>query len=76
MGEVVNFHGVTIRVNPRDHNPPHVHIVGKGGHARFNIKVMKWMDSEGFSRSDLRAIREVIERRIEECWEEWRRIHG
>lgn len=75
MGEVIYFHGVSIRVNPRDHNPPHVHVIGNGGKARFNLKTMEWMDSKGFTRSDLVAIREVIERRIEECWEEWRRNH-
>jgi hypothetical protein len=36
-----------------------------GGKARFNLKTMKWMDAEGFTRSDLRAIKEVIEARIE-----------
>ena len=76
MGEVTNFHGISIRVNPRDHSPPHLHVVGKGGHARFNILAMTWMDSKGFSRSDLSAIKGVIERRIEECWDEWRHNHG
>jgi len=75
MGMIDQFHGIIIKVNARDHNPPHVHVIGKGGEARFNIKTMKWMESRTFSRSDLRAIEEVIERRIDECWNEWRRIH-
>jgi len=75
MGTIDSFHGVHIRVNPRDHNPPHVHVVGNGGKARFNLKTMEWMESSGFTRSDLKAIQEVIERRIEECWDEWRRCH-
>jgi hypothetical protein len=75
MGTVVEFKGVKIRVNPRDHRPPHVHVVGNGGKARFNIESMEWIDSLEFTRSDLKAIEEVIHRRIEEIWNEWRRCH-
>jgi len=75
MGTVVTFHGVKIRVNPRDHNPPHIHVEGNGGAARFNIKTMKWMESSGFTKSDLTIIEAVIERRIVEIWYEWRRCH-
>ena len=75
MGTVDTFHGIKIRVNPRDHDPPHVHVVGHGAEARFNIKTMMWMSNNRFSKSDLNAIQEVIERRIEEIWKEWRRCH-
>lgn len=75
MGQVVYFNGVSIRVNPRDHKPAHVHVTGKGGNARFNLETMTWMDHDGFTRSDLRAIEEVITRRREECMEEWRHNH-
>ncbi len=75
MGTIVDFNGVKIRVNPRDHYPPHVHVDGNGGVARFNIETMEWMESLEFSRSDLRAIEEVIHQRIEEIWAEWRRCH-
>jgi len=75
MGTIVEFNGVKIRVNPRDHLPPHIHIVGNGGNARFNIDSMEWMESLGFTRSDLNAIEEVIHRRIAEIWDEWKKCH-
>lgn len=75
MGTVVEFNGIKIRVNPRDHYPPHVHVVGKGCSARFNIQTMEWMESLEFSRSDLKAIEAVIYRRILEIWQEWERHH-
>ena len=75
MSTIDEFNGVKIRVNPRDHYPPHIHIVGNGGSARFNIDSMEWMESLGFTRSDLKAIEEVIHRRIDEIWDEWRRGH-
>ena len=56
MGTVDEFNGVKIRVNPRDHLPPHVHVVGNGGNARFSIDSMEWMESVGFTRSDLKTI--------------------
>jgi len=75
MGTVVEFYGVKIRVNPRDDRPPYIHIVGNGGNARFNIEAMAWMNSLGFSRSDLKSIEEVIHQYIDEIRDEWRRIH-
>lgn len=75
MGTIVEFNGIKIRINPRDHHPPHIHIVGNGGNARFNIDSMEWMESVGFTRSDLKAIEEVIHRRLVELWDEWRKCH-
>lgn len=75
MGTIVEFKGVKIRVNPRDHLPPHVHVIGNGGIARFNLETLEWMESREFSRSDLRAIEEVISEYLEELWAEWRRCH-
>ena len=75
MRTIVSFNGIKIRVNPRDHVPPHIHVVGNSGSARFNLSSMEWIESLGFTRSDLKAIEEVIHRRIEEIWNEWRRCH-
>jgi hypothetical protein len=75
MGAIDEFNGVKIRVNPRDHLPPHVHVVGNGGCARFNTVSMEWMESSEFSRTDLKSIEEVIHHRIEEIWAEWRKCH-
>lgn len=75
MGTVLEFNGVKVRVNPRDHFPPHVHVVGNGGHARFNILDMEWMESSEFTRSDLKAIEEVIEMFIDDIWSEWKICH-
>ena len=75
MGTILEFNGVKIRVNPRDHQPPHVHVVGNGCNARFNIDSMEWMESSGFTRSDLNAIEEMICLDIEIIRNEWRRCH-
>ena len=75
MGTVIEFHGIKIKVNANDHNPPHVHIEGCGGRARYDLNKMEYMEYEGFSRSDLRAIESVIRRKAWLLWDEWRRFH-
>lgn len=75
MGKIFWFHGVTVKVRDKDHNPPHVHCIRGGDEARYNIRGMKWMDSRGFSKNDLRAIEEKIRDYLVDCWEEWRRLH-
>ena len=75
MSTVIEFHGIKIKVNATDHNPPHVPIEGCGGKARFDLVKMEFMKFQGFSRSDLRAIEDVIRRKVWLLWDEWRRFH-
>lgn len=67
MGKVFWFHGVLVKVNDKDHDPPHVHVVRGGDRARYNIVAMEWMESKGFSRSDLRKIEAKIKDFLEDC---------
>ena len=41
----------------------------------FNLQSMEWIESLGFSRSDLKAIEEIIDEEIDEIWNEWKRCH-
>jgi hypothetical protein len=75
IGTVLEFHGIKIKVNARDHHPPHVHIEGRGGNARFNLLSREFMESKGFSRSDLDLIREQILIDYDVLYSEWRRFH-
>ncbi len=76
MGTVLEFYGIKIRINPRDHNPPHCHIEGKGCKARFNLKKMTFMDASGFTPADLNKIKVQILIDYQEIMAEWRRLHG
>lgn len=75
MGTVDSFCGIKIKVNARDHNPPHCHVEGNGGKARYNIVTMEWMESEGFTAADRNRIEIVIKRRIQEIRELWSEYH-
>ncbi len=75
MGTVIEFEGVKIKINAKDHNPPHAHIEGNGGKARYNLKTMEFIEYSGFSRSDLNTIESIIRRKIWLLLDEWRRFH-
>lgn len=70
------FRSIKIKVNARDHNPPHCHVEGNGGKARFNLITMEFMESEGFTKKDLMEITQVIARRYEEILEIWSELHN
>ena len=70
------FHGRKIKINAKDHNPPHCHVEGPGQRARFNLVTMEWIDAEGFSRRDLETLRDLIQRRRPELMAKWEEYHG
>ena len=72
---IVRFRGISIKVNARDHNPPHCHVEGSGGRARFNLVALEWMDREGFTKADRLHLKEVILRRLNEIWAVWKELH-
>lgn len=76
MPVVLSFNGVKVKVNARDHNPPHVHVEGKGGKARFNLLTLTWMNSRGFTQSDLNYIEGRILARMDEIKAMWSEYHG
>jgi hypothetical protein len=75
MGTMVEFYGFKIKVNAKDHNPPHVHIEGNGCNGRYNILDRCWMDADGFSRNDLKKIEQVIFLNHEILMNQWSEFH-
>lgn len=64
-----------ISIHFRDHNPPHVHAVGAGREARFQITDLELMSNTGFSKKDIKRIREYLksrQSRLMEVWNEYR----
>jgi hypothetical protein len=53
-----------VRLYPRDHNPPHVHVVGPDAEAKFELTGMKCVFSRGFSASALKQIREFLNKEV------------
>lgn len=76
MPVIIVFLHFRISINDKDHNPPHCHINGKGGSARYDLKSMEYMSLEGFSKSDARKIEEIIKTYRDELMEAWEVRHG
>jgi hypothetical protein len=76
MSTVVSFRGIKFRVNPRDHNPPHVHVVGRGGEAIVNLLTLEIMEISGFTKADRKVIEKIMQDFQFELMAEWERYHG
>jgi hypothetical protein len=71
MPTVIYIGNVKIRIYPKDHPPPHVHAVGPGCEAKFEIESMACLFSRGFSEKDLRCIQQYLLGRREYLMEVW-----
>lgn len=70
-----------VKVNSNDHNPPHVHAVGKGLEARFKLNcpdgpVECWDFHGPWRWMDLDELGDEIADRLQACCEKWSEIHG
>lgn len=55
----------------RDHQPPHVHVIGPGQEAVFEIENLRCISSYGFSFQMLRRIQEYLKPRRSALVEFW-----
>jgi hypothetical protein len=66
-----------IYVRSRDHQPPHVHVEGKGGRATVNIGP-GWVEvkrRKNMSDGDANRVACLVAERLELCLEIWKRFH-
>ena len=80
MPTVLILFGLRVVIYPNDHRPAHVHIVGNGCEAVFNLRCPKGppdlRENYGFSRKDLERIAGELGARLVVLCKEWRAIHG
>lgn len=70
MPTVFRTGGLRVVIYPNDHRPAHVHIVGRGEEAVFDLK------NYGFSRTKIRRIAEILAEQIGDLCRTWGEIHG
>jgi DNA-binding MarR family transcriptional regulator len=67
-------------IYPNDHRPAHVHLLGRGCEAVFNLNCpagpVQLRENYGFSRREIRQIVAVLMDRLVESCRAWERIHG
>lgn len=80
MPTVLRFDGLRVVIYPADHRPAHVHVIGAGGEAVFNLHCPdgppELRESYGFGRPEVGRIKEALAAKIAVLCKEWRRIHG
>ncbi len=61
-------------VYPKDHGPPHIHVIGPDAEARFQLEDMECIFSRGFSKGALKRIGQFLrdkEELLKEAWDEF-----
>jgi hypothetical protein len=77
---VLRFDGLRVVVYPNDHRPAHVHVIGRGCEAVFNLNCpegpVELRENYGFSRRDLAHFRTVLTENLRLLCRAWEEIHG
>jgi hypothetical protein len=77
---VLRFGGLRVIVYPNDHRPAHVHLIGHGCEAVFNLNCPdgppEVRENYRFSRREITYLQRVLEERLKELCEAWEKIHG
>lgn len=72
--------GPRVVIYPNDHRPAHVHVIGGGREATFNLRCPggppELRESYGFSTRELNAIARALHDKLAMLCEAWRKIHG
>jgi len=79
MPTVLRFQGLRVVIYTNDHRPTHVHVIGRGREATFELHCpdgpVEVRENFGFSLKELRQILEALRENLGELCQAWRRIH-
>ena len=74
------FKGWRVVIFPNDHRPPHVHVIGAGEHARFELLCdlghVRLLTNIGFSHRQLTQIASYLLKHVAQLCNDWGDIHG
>jgi hypothetical protein len=80
MPTVLVSNGLDVRIYTNDHQPAHVHVIGRGSEAKFQLNCpdgpVEIVENFGFSRREIRQILAALMIALTLLCQEWRRIHG
>ncbi len=67
-------------IYPNDHRPAHVHVIGRGCEAVFNLNgpagPVDLRENYGFSRREIVRIQAELTTHMENLGQAWEEIHG
>ncbi|MCP5419717.1 MAG: DUF4160 domain-containing protein [Gammaproteobacteria bacterium] len=80
MPTVLRFGGFRVVIYPNDHRPAHVHVIGAGCEAVFNLHCPdgppELRENYGFSRSEVARLKASLVGELTALCDEWGNIHG
>lgn len=80
MPTVLKFDGLRVVIYPNDHRPAHVHVIGGGYEALFDLNCPlgppSLIENYGFSRAAITRIQRTVGDNIEMLCRSWEGIHG
>jgi hypothetical protein len=80
MPTILRFGGLRVAVYPNDHRPAHVHVIGRGHEAVFNLNCVsgpvRLRENYGFSRPALKSMSKILSNNRSELCKAWEEIHG
>ena len=80
MANVGKIDGLRVVIYSNDHIPAHVHVIGGGCEAIFNLNCQNGQpelrENYGFSTHKLSKIEAELTSRLTHFCEEWSKIHG
>lgn len=69
------FSNFRISLREKDHNPPHVHLMGPDFEAAVNLVTLEIMDGSAPSKVLRHALKWIADNR-EELLQQWHMLHG
>ncbi len=80
MPTVLRFEGLRVVIYPNDHRPAHVHVIGNGCEAVFNLNCqvgpVELRENYGFSRREISRIARTLANQLRSLCAAWENIHG
>ena len=71
MPELLRIFGLRFFFYSNDHFPPHVHVRGADGEARFIIETVTCVENNGLKNKDLRLAEAIIEENKQIFLDRW-----
>ncbi|MGA2211661.1 MAG: DUF4160 domain-containing protein [Bryobacteraceae bacterium] len=80
MPTVLRFDGPRVVIYPNDHRPSHVHVIGRGCEAVYELNcsagTVTLRENYGFSRREIKNMLRVLMDNLNQLCRSWERIHG
>jgi hypothetical protein len=85
MPTILKFHGLRAVIYLNDHRPGHIHVMGQGCEARFELRdlcspahdgALALRENHFFTHARLCRIAEVLASQLPRLIADWRALHG